>query len=97
MRLDRDGIHSGVPWRVCCGATETPLGWEPLTDGAGVGSGLIRPACNGSGPTSPALDTLVPGFRSHDVDNEYLPSMVELPTTFPPPYDYWLLVGIMKV
>lgn len=49
------------------------------------------------GPSSRTFVTLGPGFRTHMIDNWYLLGAVEVPVTYPQPYDYQGMGGIMKV
>ena len=49
------------------------------------------------GPSSRNFTTIGPGFRTHIADNWYLLGAVEIPVTYPQPYDYQVLGGIMKV
>ncbi|MFN5746077.1 MAG: transporter [Methylococcaceae bacterium] len=76
----------------------TPHNYAPfLGDLVGYVATNLTQVIDNRGPVSQTLATIGPGFRSHVVDDWYLLGAVEVPVTYPQPYDYQVLGGIMKV
>ena len=60
-------------------------------------SGMFNQALDNRAPASTTTFSLGPGFRTHLGDNWFLLGSVDVPVTFPQPYDYQVLSSIMKV
>ena len=75
----------------------TDHNFTPLGDLVWYVSGNLSQALDNRATTSLATFTLGPGFRTHLGDNWFLLGSVDVPVTFPQPYDYQVLSSIMKV
>jgi hypothetical protein len=76
----------------------TPHNYAPfLGDLVGYVATNLTQVIDNRGPVSRTLATIGPGFRTQVVDDWYLLGAVEVPVTYPQPYDYQVLGGIMKV
>ena len=96
--IQESRVRSTYDANLAVGYYLTPHDYAPfLGDLVGYVATNLTQVIDNRGPSSRTFVTIGPGFRSHIVDNWYLLGAVEVPVTYPQPYDYQVLGGIMKV
>jgi hypothetical protein len=94
--LDEVGARAAFIANIAAGYYLTPHDATPFGDLVFYLSTNVVQTIDNRGPSSHTV-TFTPGFRSHLGLNWYLLGGVEVPVTSTKPYDYQVLVGLMKV
>jgi len=96
--IQQSGVRTSYIANLAVGYYFTDHNYAPfLGDLVGYVATNVTQVIDNRGPSSRNFTTIGPGFRTHVVDNWYLLGAVEIPVTYPQPYDYQVLGGIMKV
>ncbi|NBY23478.1 MAG: hypothetical protein EBQ73_11770 [Gammaproteobacteria bacterium] len=96
--IQKSGTRTTYDGNLAIGYYLTPHNYAPLIgDLVGYVATNLTQVIDNRGPSSRTFVSIGPGFRSHVADNWYLLGAVEVPVTYPQPYDYQVLGGIMKV
>ena len=94
--FDEAGARTSFIANAAVGYYFTPHDLTPIGDLVFYLSTNLGQLIDGRGPNTTTV-TLTPGFRTHLGCNWYLLGAVEVPVTHPEPFNYQLLVGLMKV
>lgn len=95
--IQRSGARTTYEANLAIGYYLTPHDSVPFGDLVGYVATNVTQIIDRRGPNNPSFVSLAPGFRTHVIDNWYLLGAVDVPVTYPQPYDYQVLSGIMKV
>lgn len=96
--IQQSGVRTSYLANLAVGYYFTDHNYAPfLGDLVGYVATNVTQVIDNRGPSSRNFTTIGPGFRTHIADNWYLLGAVEVPVTYPQPYDYQVLGGIMKV
>ncbi len=96
--IQQSGVRTSYIANLAVGYYFTDHNYAPfLGDLVGYVATNVTQVIDNRGPSSRNFTTIGPGFRTHVADNWYLLGAVEIPVTYPQPYDYQVLGGIMKV
>lgn len=102
--IQQSGARTTVNGNLAVGYYFTPHNYSSMGNMVNIGdmvwyvSGNFNQALDSRAyPLGLANFSLTPGFRTHVGNNWYLLGAVEVPVTYPKPYDYQVLGGIMKV
>lgn len=96
--IQQSGVRTSYIANLAVGYYFTDHNYAPfLGDLVGYVATNVTQVIDNRGPSSRNFTTIGPGFRTHVADNWYLLGAVEIPVTYPQPYDYQVLCGIMKV
>ena len=96
--IQRAGARTTYDADVAIGYYFTPHDYAPfLGDLVGYVATNLTQVIDNRGPSSTTTLSIGPGFRTHIIDNWFLLGAVEVPVTYPQPYEYQVLGGIMKV
>ena len=95
--IQKSGVRTTFDANLAVGYYLTPHEAVPFGDLVGYLATNLTQVIDNRGPNSRTVLSLGPGFRTHVLDNWYLLGAVEVPVTYPQPYQYQVLGGIMKV
>lgn len=95
--ITKSGSRSTFDADLAIGYYFSPHDFTPIGDMVWYVATNFNQAIDNRGPRSTTFVSLSPGFRTHIGQDWYLLGAVEVPVTYPQPYDYQVLGGIMKV